>query len=112
MTQPVVVARDLSRHYEVRSGPFTKPHVIRALSDASFSLLPGKTLAVVGESGCGKSTLARLITMIEPPTSGEFESGRRTRHAGQMGQAAHRCADRVPGSLRLTEPAPAGRRDP
>ncbi len=73
MSAPVVVANELSRHYEVRSGPFSKPHVVRALSEASFSLMPGKTLAVVGESGCGKSTLARLITMIEPPTSGEFE---------------------------------------
>ena len=72
MIAPVVVAHNLSRHYEVRSGPFSKPNLIRALSDASFSLLPGKTLAVVGESGCGKSTLARLITMIEPPTLGEF----------------------------------------
>jgi len=27
---------------------------------------------VVGESGCGKSTLARLVTMIELPTSGTF----------------------------------------
>jgi dipeptide transport system ATP-binding protein len=27
---------------------------------------------VVGESGCGKSTLARLVTQIEPPTSGSL----------------------------------------
>jgi dipeptide transport system ATP-binding protein len=27
----------------------------------------------VGESGCGKSTLARMVTMIEPPTSGVLE---------------------------------------
>jgi dipeptide transport system ATP-binding protein len=36
----------------------------------SFSLQPGRTLAVVGESGCGKSTLARQLTLIEPPTAG------------------------------------------
>ena len=36
----------------------------------SFTLDDGRTLAVVGESGCGKSTLARLVTMIEQPTSG------------------------------------------
>jgi dipeptide transport system ATP-binding protein len=29
-------------------------------------------LAVVGESGCGKSTLARMVTMIELPTSGHL----------------------------------------
>jgi dipeptide transport system ATP-binding protein len=32
----------------------------------------GRTLAVVGESGCGKSTLARMVTMIERPTSGQL----------------------------------------
>jgi dipeptide transport system ATP-binding protein len=72
MSAPVVVARNLSRHYEVGGGLFAKGKVVRALSEASFDLYPGKTLAVVGESGCGKSTLARLITMIEPPTEGEF----------------------------------------
>lgn len=72
MSAPVVTARNLSRHYEVGGGLFAKGKVVRALSEASFDLYPGKTLAVVGESGCGKSTLARLITMIEPPTAGEF----------------------------------------
>ncbi|MFT6774633.1 MAG: dipeptide transport system ATP-binding protein [Paracoccaceae bacterium] len=69
---PVLVARNLTRHYDVKSGLFGAPKVVRALSEASFTLSPGKTLAVVGESGCGKSTLARVVTMIEPPTSGTF----------------------------------------
>ncbi|MFT6104209.1 MAG: dipeptide transport system ATP-binding protein [Paracoccaceae bacterium] len=72
MSTPVVVARNLTRHYDVKGGWFGKDQVVEALSEASFSLEPGKTLAVVGESGCGKSTLARLITMIEPPTAGTF----------------------------------------
>jgi dipeptide transport system ATP-binding protein len=72
MTEPIVIARNLSRHYEVGGSIFSAGQTIHALSEASFDLFPGKTLAVVGESGCGKSTLARLITMIEPPTSGDF----------------------------------------
>jgi dipeptide transport system ATP-binding protein len=72
---PVVTAENLSRHYEVGGGLFSKGVTVRALSEASFTLFPGKTLAVVGESGCGKSTLARLVTMIEPPTSGTFSVG-------------------------------------
>ena len=72
MTAPVVIARNLSRFYEVKEGFFSETKTVRALSDASFTLLPGKTLAVVGESGCGKSTLARVITMIEEPTEGSF----------------------------------------
>ncbi|WP_323005337.1 dipeptide ABC transporter ATP-binding protein [Pseudorhodobacter sp.] len=70
---PVIIAENLSRHYEVGGGLFRKPQIVRALSEASFTLYPGKTLAVVGESGCGKSTLARLITLIEEPTSGQFQ---------------------------------------
>jgi dipeptide transport system ATP-binding protein len=68
----VVSARDLTRHYAVSRGAFSKPATLKALDGASFSLERGKTLAVVGESGCGKSTLARLVTMIEPPTSGSL----------------------------------------
>ena len=68
--EPLIEARDLSRHYEVSGGLFGKSATVRALSDASFTLAAGRTLAVVGESGCGKSTLARVVTMIEPPSAG------------------------------------------
>ncbi|GKY89161.1 ABC transporter ATP-binding protein [Sinisalibacter aestuarii] len=72
MSEPVIVAEHLARHYEVGGGLFSKPKVVKALSEASFTIMPGKTLAVVGESGCGKSTLARLVTLIEEPTAGSF----------------------------------------
>jgi dipeptide transport system ATP-binding protein len=72
MSDLVFKAQQLSRHYEIRRGGFRKPAILKALSEASFSLYRGKTLAVVGESGCGKSTLARLVTRIEPPTAGSL----------------------------------------
>ncbi|TCO71223.1 ABC transporter ATP-binding protein [Rhodovulum euryhalinum] len=72
MSAPVVQASGLSRVYEVGGGLFGKPQEIRALSEVSFAIPRGKTLAVVGESGCGKSTLARVVTMIEPPSAGSF----------------------------------------
>lgn len=68
----ILEARDLTRHYEVKAGVFAKPRTLKALDGVSFELHRGKSLAVVGESGCGKSTLARLITLIEPPTAGDF----------------------------------------
>ncbi len=69
----VAEARDLARHYTVRRGLFAAPAVLKAVDGVSFSIDPGRTLAVVGESGCGKSTLARLVTLIEPPTRGAFK---------------------------------------
>ena len=70
--EPLVVADDLRRHYPVRSGLLAKPATLRAVDGVSFTLEQGRTLAVVGESGCGKSTLARMVTLIEPPTSGRL----------------------------------------
>jgi dipeptide transport system ATP-binding protein len=69
----VVTATNLTRYYSVGRGAFAAPATLKALDGASFTLERGKTLAVVGESGCGKSTLARLVTMIEPPTSGSLK---------------------------------------
>ncbi len=72
----IITAKDLKKYYIVKQGVFFKTSTsLKALDGASFSIERGKTFSVVGESGCGKSTLARLITMIERPTSGEFEVG-------------------------------------
>jgi dipeptide transport system ATP-binding protein len=71
----VLQAVNLKRHYEVDRGTFKKPAILKALDGASFTLKKGKTLAIVGESGCGKSTMARLVTMIETPTSGQLIVG-------------------------------------
>ena len=53
------------------------------VSGMSFDLLPGRTLAIVGESGCGKSVTARALLGVAPPGA------------------------RVDGSIRLQQ-APAG----
>jgi ATP-binding cassette, subfamily C, bacterial CydC len=45
------------------------------LEDVTFSLEPGKRVAVVGPSGAGKSTLAGLILRFADPTSGRIFFG-------------------------------------
>jgi dipeptide transport system ATP-binding protein len=66
----LVVANDLKRTYEVSRGFLRTPAHLHAVGGVSFTLDPGRTLAVVGESGCGKSTLARMVTLIEKPSAG------------------------------------------
>ena len=73
--EPVVIARNLTQVYKIKRGFFKPADHLQAVSSVSFSVLPGKTLAVVGESGCGKSTLARMVSLIEAPSAGELILG-------------------------------------
>ncbi|NES20648.1 MAG: ABC transporter ATP-binding protein [Symploca sp. SIO3E6] len=43
-----------------------------ALSNISFKLNPGETVAIVGENGAGKSTLVKLLSRLYDPTQGNI----------------------------------------
>lgn len=69
---PVLEGRNITRDYASGGGFLRRAKKVQALKGISFAVNRGETLAIVGESGCGKSTLARIITLIDPASSGEL----------------------------------------
>ena len=49
-----------------------KPEPGWALSDIDLTILPGQTVALVGETGAGKSTLAKLVARFYDPQRGRI----------------------------------------
>ena len=71
--QPLLVIRNLKKHFPVRGSLFSRDRkFVHAVDGVSFSVAKGKTLGIVGESGCGKSTTARLIARLMEPDAGSM----------------------------------------
>jgi oligopeptide transport system ATP-binding protein len=87
---PVLEVRDLHVRFMVRDAGSPTP--LKAVDGVSFSLLPGRTLALVGESGCGKSTLAYAAVGMIQPHAGEVLFEGRT--VAMDGRAARRAMAR------------------
>ena len=69
--QPILEVRNLVKEFRIRERG--RAAVVHAVSDVSFALQTGGTLAIVGESGCGKSTTGRCILRLIEPTSGQVQ---------------------------------------
>ncbi|MGB3337726.1 MAG: oligopeptide/dipeptide ABC transporter ATP-binding protein [Devosia sp.] len=73
--QSLLEVHNLNLHFPIGGG-FMRPKLaLKALSDVSFTIEEGETLAVVGESGSGKSTLGYAIAGLLTPTSGDIRFG-------------------------------------
>ncbi len=80
---PLLEFKDVSFHYAADK---------QVLHDVNFTLLPGKTYALVGPTGGGKTTTASLMARLYDPSSGTvylngrdirtYESAERTRKIG------------------------------
>lgn len=60
MTTPIVVAEGLTKRFARRD----------AVTDMSFSLVPGRVLGLLGPNGSGKSTTLKMLLGLMRPTSG------------------------------------------
>ncbi|MEJ7901613.1 MAG: ABC transporter ATP-binding protein [Thermomicrobiales bacterium] len=56
--------RNVSYHYPDRDTP--------ALTDVSFTIEPGETIALVGQNGAGKSTIVKLLGRLYDPDEGQI----------------------------------------
>src|SRR5512133_127172 len=66
MSEPLILAEDLHRHYAVGG------EVVRALDGVSFTIARGEWVAIVGQSGSGKSTLMNLLGCLDTPSAGVY----------------------------------------
>ncbi len=64
-SKPVLVCRDLTKHFASMAAP--------AIDQVSFELNEGELLGLLGPSGCGKTTLLRLVAGFETPETGEID---------------------------------------
>ena len=72
MSEPLLVATDVSRSYDVRG------HDVLALRPTSLTVHAADVWAVTGPSGTGKSTLVSILAGWDRPSSGTVERPART----------------------------------
>lgn len=104
MTNTVLTVENLSKQFHLRHnrgglkqklvGVFSERHrerkeTFNALSDVSFTLSKGESLALIGHNGSGKSTLLQLVSGILKPTSGQVTSKGRIAPLIELGVGFH-----------------------
>jgi len=74
---PLVEVRGLVKHFPGARGflGLGRGAVVRAVDGVSFTIVPGRTLGLVGESGCGKTTVGRSMLRLIEPDAGQVTIG-------------------------------------
>jgi len=85
---PLLAVADLQVHFPIRRGLLQRAvGAVRAVDGLSLQLMPGRTLALVGESGCGKTTAGKAMLQLIRPTAGSVRLAGvelTTRSAGEL----------------------------
>ena len=64
-TEKLLEVRNLTVHFPIRKGVLRRiVGYVKAVDGISFSIAPGRTLALVGESGCGKTTSGKALLQL------------------------------------------------
>ncbi|MDR0528217.1 MAG: ABC transporter ATP-binding protein [Zoogloeaceae bacterium] len=86
-TSDLLRVENLRVWFPVRSGVLRRiAYSVRAVDDVSFSIAPGRTLALVGESGCGKTTVGRALMRLLPTQGGAAFWQNRSLDARRQGE--------------------------
>jgi ABC-type multidrug transport system fused ATPase/permease subunit len=101
---------------EVRDLTYAYPGGAPLLRGVSFSVPPGRTVALVGATASGKSTLTALLLRLVDPDSGavlldgedlrDLEAGELARHAALVPQQPFLFDDTVRGNVTLGQDVP------
>ncbi|NJD35726.1 MAG: ABC transporter ATP-binding protein [Betaproteobacteria bacterium] len=87
-SRPLLEVSDLQVHFPIRRGILQRVvGAVRAVDGMSLQLMPGRTLALVGESGCGKTTAGKAMLQLLRPTAGNVRLDGvelTTRSAGEL----------------------------
>jgi lipopolysaccharide transport system ATP-binding protein len=84
---PLVAAEGLCKRYPVLGHRGDRAHAlwdllrgraprrqVSVLEDIQFQVMPGQSLAIIGENGAGKSTLLKLVTGVLSPSAGRVRT--------------------------------------
>ncbi|WP_373778624.1 ABC transporter ATP-binding protein [Glaesserella sp.] len=63
----MISVKNVSKSYYTQSGER------KVLQDINFEIKKGEKIGILGRNGAGKSTLIRLLSGVEPPSSGKIE---------------------------------------